>query len=82
LINIPLLCIYPHDLYELFTDINCVEATEHHECNVIELKKYFDENNTHPFKNKLNIVLMLFPVKNKEELVRKLHERLWHMQNM
>lgn len=82
IINIPLLCIYPHDIYKLYDDLQCDGAINCHEVNIRELKKYFDANNHHPHKSKLNIILMLFPVKDKKELVKKLHERLWHMQSM
>lgn len=82
MINIPMLCIYPHDIYKFYTDMNSTEATQYHELNIRELKTYFDTNYTHPLKQQLNVILMLFPIKNKKELITKLHERLWHMQNM
>lgn len=81
-INIPLLCTYPHDIYNLYSDMGCDETTEYHELNVRDLKDYFDSNYNHPLKKHLNIILILFPIKNKKELIIKLHERLWHMQNM
>ena len=40
------------------------------------LRFCFDENYNHPFKNVLNIVLILFPVPSKIELVKKLHTKL------
>lgn len=82
IINIPMLCTYPHDIYNLYSDMVCPEATQYHEINVRELKAYFDSNYNHPLKRYLNIILLLFPIKNKKELIIKLHERLWHMQNM
>lgn len=81
-INIPLLCTYPHDIYKLYNSLDEKEAIEYHEKNIRELKTYFDEQNNHPLKNKLNVILLLFPIKNKRELIIKLHEKLWHMQNM
>lgn len=81
-INIPLLCTYPHDIYNLFNDLNTKEAVEYHDKNIRELKEYFDNNNKHPLKAQLNIILLLFPIRDKEELIIKLHEKLWHMQNM
>lgn len=82
MINIPLLCTYPNDIYNLFCDLDSKEAVEYHEKNIRELKTYFDKNNQHPLKNQLNVILLLFPIKDKKELITKLHERLWHMQNM
>ena len=81
-INIPLLCTYTDNIYELFDNLNEKEAIEYHEKNIAELKSYFDEQNHHPLKDKLNVILLLFPIRNKKELIIKLHEKLWHMQNM
>mgnify|MGYP003555619695 CR=1 FL=1 len=47
-----------------------------------DLEKYFENNNDHPLKNRLNIVLLLFPVKSKRELVKRLHLNLNSMQNI
>ena len=82
IINIPLLCTYQHDLYTRFNDMNDKGAVEYHELNVRELKAFFDEKNVHPLKSQLNIILLLLPVRSKEELIKLLHEKLWHMQNI
>ena len=34
MINIPMLCIYPNDIYDKFIDLNCGEAIEYHEANI------------------------------------------------
>ena len=47
-----------------------------------ELKQYFDDNNDAPLKNKLNIILFLFPVLDKEKFVLELHKRLYHLQQI
>jgi hypothetical protein len=82
IVNIPLLCMFPNDIYKKYQDFSVKDAIDYHEMTVRDLKSYFDKNNSHPLKSKLNIILMLFPVRNKKELVLRLHERLWHMQNM
>jgi hypothetical protein len=82
MINIPLLCTYPHDIYQLYKDLNTKEAVIYHETDVRGLKKYFDDHNDHPLKNRLNIILMLFPIQDKSQLVKMLHEKLWHMQKI
>lgn len=82
MINIPMLCTYEHDIYEKFADVNIPEAIKYHELNVRELKSYFDTENKHPLKARLNVILFLFPVKSKRELITLLHEKLWHMQNL
>ena len=82
MINIPLLCMYPLDIYKKFSNMNDMSAVLYHEANVRELKAYFDSHNKHPLKTSLNIILLLFPIESKKELVTRLHEKLWHMQNM
>jgi hypothetical protein len=82
IINIPLLCTYPHDIYQLYSDLNSQEAITYHETDVRSLKKYFDDHNDHKLKDKLNIILILFPVNDKIKFVKILHEKLWHMQSM
>lgn len=82
IINIPVLCTYPHNIYSLYPEVNCEEAIEYHEANIRDMKRFFDEQNDHSLKSQLNVILLLFPVKDKHELVKKLHERLWHMQSM
>lgn len=82
IINIPMLCTYTNDIYNCFSDLTATTAVTYHESNVQELKSYFDKINCHPLKAQLNVILMLFPVRNKKELVTKLHEKLWHMQCM
>ena len=82
MINIPMLCTYENDIYTKFEDLNEADAINYHELNVRELKKYFDDENKHPLKSRLNVILLLFPVKNKKELITLLHEKLWHMQSI
>ncbi|MCL2083257.1 MAG: DUF1837 domain-containing protein [Oscillospiraceae bacterium] len=82
MINIPLLCTYHNEIYNLYNDLNCDEAITYHETNIRDIKAYFDAKNNHPLKDRLNILLILFPVHDKTALVRMLHEKLWHMQSM
>lgn len=82
MINIPMLCMYPHDVYKKFTNMSGATATTYHEANIRELKSYFDSHNKHPLKTSLNVILLLFPIESKRALVTCLHEKLWHMQNI
>lgn len=82
MINIPMLCMYPHDVYKKFKNMSDADATTYHEANIRELKSYFDSHNKHPLKTSLNIILLLFPIESKKALVTCLHEKLWHMQNI
>jgi hypothetical protein len=38
------------------------------------------QNSGEPINSDLNIVLMLFPVPSKKELVKRLHTKLYHQQ--
>lgn len=81
-INIPLLCTYTCDLFTLHSDEASDSFVEDYIKEMRELKKYFDENNNHPLKTKLNIILVLFPVQNKVELVKGLHKKLSLIQQL
>ncbi|HAY3543064.1 TPA: DUF1837 domain-containing protein [Elizabethkingia anophelis] len=81
-INIPLLCTYTCDLFTSCSDEVSDFFVEDYIKEMRELKKYFDENNNHPLKTKLNIILILFPVQNKVELVKGLHKKLSLMQQI
>ena len=82
-VNIPMLCVY-NDTKKFEKCIN--EAIEDivpiFEPSFRELKQYFDDNNDAPLKNKLNIILFLFPVLDKEKFVLELHKRLYHLQQI
>ncbi len=83
MINIPLLCLYPHDIYSKFSDMRTQGAEKYHELNIREMKAFFDDlHKAHPLHGMLNVILMCFPVRDKRELARILHEKLWHMQSL
>lgn len=81
-VTIPLLCTYSSDNFEKYNDENLPAFIEDYEREVTGLKDYFDKNNDHPWKTNLSIILLLFPVRCKNELVRKMHEKLNHLQRM
>lgn len=83
-LNIAMLCLYPHDVYQkqLEETLNEVEGLEYHKAHIRDLKEYFDSINDCQLKDKVNIVLLLFPVKDKNEFVMKLHRKLWHAQQL
>ena len=82
MINIPMLCTYEHDIYSKIDSMSTDEFNEYYLSSINELKAYFDKQNTHPLRTHCNIILLLFPIRNKDELIKKLHERLWHMQSI
>lgn len=81
-IVIPLLCTYESDNFSKYDDEGLKEFLDNYEKEVRELKKYFDENNHHKLKGKLKIILLLFPVQSKKELVSGLHKNLSLLQSI
>ncbi len=80
--NIPLVCTYTSDNFTKYNDEVIKEFIEDYEKEIEELKNYFDKNNDHPLRTHMNIILMLFPVKCKNELVRRMHKKLDHLQKI
>jgi len=80
-VTIPLLCVYTSANFSNF-DKESEEFFKAYDSEVKGLKKYFDEHNDHPMKTKLNIILLLFPVKCKNELVNRMHKKLAHLQGI
>lgn len=81
-INIPLLCTYQSSLFTKYNDTKLDTFIKDFETEMSKLKNHFDTNNNHPLKSKLNIILLLFPVQDKKELVQKLHKNLSAMQSI
>ncbi|MGZ7117437.1 MAG: Hachiman antiphage defense system protein HamA, partial [Methanobacterium sp.] len=79
-IYIPLLCTYSCDLFTKYDDENSTEFIDEYEEKIRALKNYFDGKNKHPLKSKLQIIVVLLPVKCKKTLVKKLHKKLSLMQ--
>ena len=82
-VNIPMLCVYNDtSRFKKCLDESIEDIAPVFEPRFRELKQYFDDNNDAPLKNKLNIILFLFPVMDKEKFVLHLHERLYHLQKV
>lgn len=80
-VTIPLLCTYTSENFSIFKEESAAFFKEY-EREVRTLKRYFDEQNDHPLKTRLNIILILFPVKCKNELVKKMHKKLSRLQEI
>ena len=80
-VTIPLLCTYSSSNFSNFKE-ESEDFIKSYEKEVRALKEYFDKNHKHPLKTKLNIILILFPVKCKIALVKKLHKKLHHLQTI
>ena len=83
-LNLAMLCLYPHDIYQKLLEktLSESEKLEYHKTNIRELKSFFDDHNDCPVKDRVNIVLLLFPVKDKDEFVSSLHQKLWLAQQL
>ncbi|MGW8459273.1 HamA C-terminal domain-containing protein [Bacillus atrophaeus] len=81
-IVIPLICTYSCDLFNQHSDERDDKFIQAYESEIKKIKKYFDDNYDHPLKNHLNIIVILFPVKSKTDLVKGLHKKLVIMQNL
>lgn len=81
-ITIPLLCTYESNNFNKFNDEKIKAFIDDYEREVRGLKEYFDKKNEHPLKGNLNIILLLFPVQSKKELVVNLHKKLSAMQSL
>ena len=69
-------------LYKQNFDSYSIELADNIQKEIKELKNYFDLNNNHPLKTQLNIILLLFPVKCKNELVKRMHKKLFALQSL
>ncbi|RZG79096.1 HamA C-terminal domain-containing protein [Acinetobacter venetianus] len=81
-INIPLLCTYTCNLFTEHQDETTAKFINEYRSEMLELKKYFDEHYDHPLKSKLNVILFLFPVQDKVNLVKGLHNKLSLLQKL
>ncbi|MDQ0271929.1 HamA C-terminal domain-containing protein [Cytobacillus purgationiresistens] len=81
-IVIPLICTYSCDLFTEHSDERDEKFIQAYENEIKKLKKYFDDKYDHPLKSHLNIIVILFPVKSKVDLVKGLHKKLVIMQNL
>lgn len=81
-ITIPLLCTYESENFTKFNDEKLNDFIEEYEKEVRSLKEYFDSNNNHKLKSKMNIILLLFPVQSKKELVSGMHRNLSMLQSV
>lgn len=79
-VNVPMLCLYEDANYKKCITKAIDDIAPVFETRLRKLKKEFDEVNDAPLKDRLNVILFLFPVLDKEEFVLKLHERLYHLQ--
>jgi len=74
-VTIPLLCTFSSPSLAAFNE-ESEEFVESFKKEMYGLREYYDTINDHPLKSRLNIVLLLMPVRSKKDLVSSLHKRL------
>lgn len=87
-VTVPLVCTYQSRLFESHFDENSPKFLQDYEEEVLQLKKLFkeklsmiEEENGEPIKTDLNILLILFPIPDKKQLLKILHQKLYNQQN-
>lgn len=87
-VTIPLICTYQSSAFDGIIDENSEAFTKAYDAEVASLKSRFDEKleelkdeRGEPKKTDLNIILILFPIPNKKQLITALHNKLTSQQN-
>jgi hypothetical protein len=80
-VNIPLLCTYSSAEFSEYNNEKLPDFLQAYTNGVTEIKKYFDDQYSHNWTD-LNIILLLFPVQDKNELVKRMHRRLYQAQEL
>ncbi|ANF94650.1 DUF1837 domain-containing protein [Paenibacillus bovis] len=81
-INIPLICTYSSELFTKYNNEEDLDFLKEYEQEVRSLLQHFDTKNLHPLKTQLNFILLLFPVQSKNELVKRMHKKLYTLQGI
>jgi len=81
-VTIPMLCTYSSEVFNKFNDEDNDDFKDELEKEIEVLKQHFYDNLTIPIPVDLNIVLILFPVPSKKELVKRMHTKLDDMQRI
>jgi len=81
-VTIPMLCTYSSDTFNRYTDETLADFKKDLEKEIKDIEQHFYDNLTSPIPVDLNILLILFPVPSKKELVKQLHIKLDHLQSI
>lgn len=88
-VTIPMICTYTSELFEKHDDETTIEFQNDFKAEIEQLEDQFkkglikikkEAEKGEPIATDLNIVLMLFPVPDKKELVKRMHTKLHHQQ--
>lgn len=81
-VTIPLLCVYSSNTFTNHNTEKTEEFIKDYEREIKKLKQHYDAKKLQPINTSLNIILLLFPVPSKKELVKRLHTKLYHTQQI
>lgn len=81
-IVVPLICTYSCTIFEEFSNEEDEEFIKRYDKEIQSMKRHFDDNFKHPLKDRLKIVVVLFPVQSKNQLIKNLHKKLILMQKL
>ena len=81
-IKIPLICTYTSGIFKKYSDEEDVNFKKEYSEEIQKLKEYFEKKLNHSWKDRLEIILILFPVMDKNELVKILHTKIEALQNI
>lgn len=81
-VTIPLLCTYSSDCFNGCDDDKSREFIDAHIKETEDLKNHFKKNLNIKIKTDLNIILLLLPVPDKKELIKRLHNKIGNIQNI
>ncbi len=87
-VTVPLICTYESALFQKFEDDTHPDFKSEYVSEMKKLKSRLDERLNEIQtekgdidKTKLNIVLILFPIPSKKDLIKTLHQKLYNQQN-
>ncbi|SUA44372.1 Domain of uncharacterised function (DUF1837) [Neisseria zoodegmatis] len=81
-LKIPLICTYTSDIFSRYDDEENEDFKVEYKEKIEFLKRYFQNNLKHEWKDKVEIILILFPVLDKNELVKILHTKIKNIQSL
>ncbi len=88
-VTVPLLCTYESKLLTKYTDEENPDFIKEYETQINSLQKLFKEKvksieveQGEPIRTDLNLILFLFPIPSKKELVKILHQKLYNRANI
>ena len=87
-VTVPLICTYQSEIFEKCTDDAHADFEQEYMKEIEELQLKFktllgeiEQEVGEPIKTDLNIILILFPIPSKKDLIKKLHTKLFNQQN-